>query len=73
MDKFREHYQSLEHPDTLVVPYILTCAAYLEAKLNDSLFSYSIQKHGEDVAEAMISLALPKKLSVDFPHLPLAR
>ncbi len=69
LNKFREHYKALEQPDTLVVPYVLTCAAYLEAKLNDSLFHYSIMKQGEDMAEAMLSLSLPKKLNILVPAL----
>lgn len=69
LTKFREHYISLNSPETLVIPYVLTCAAYLEAKLNDSLFSHSLKKHGEDVADAMVTLSLPKKLSVLVPVL----
>jgi hypothetical protein len=69
LSKFREHYTSLDAPDTLVVPYILTCAAYLEAKLNDSLFGYSLKNHGQDVADALVTLSLPKKLSVLVPLL----
>lgn len=69
LTKLREHYILLNSPDTLVIPYVLTCAAYLEAKLNDSLFGYSLRSHGQDVADAMVTLSLPKKLGILVPVL----
>lgn len=64
LNKFREHYISLDAPEALVIPYVLTCAAYLEAKLNDALFCHSLKTHGQEVADAMVTLSLPKKLGV---------
>lgn len=67
--RMRERFQADPDPDTLVVPYVITCAAYLEAKLNDSLFHHTLSKFGEEVAGAFVSLSLPKKLLVVVPVL----
>jgi hypothetical protein len=69
LDKFRNHYEVEGRPDTLVIPYVLTCAAYLESKLNDSLFEFSVKRFGEDVATALMSLSLPGKLNILVPVL----
>jgi|GEM_PF-2975678 len=68
LSKLREHYVKDDHPEYLVIPYILTCAAYLEAKLNDSLFE-THRQYGEEFAQAMMSLSLPNKLKVLVPTL----
>jgi hypothetical protein len=68
LDKLREHFEEKHRPEYLVIPYVLTCAAYLEAKLNDSLYETSKQ-YGEEFAHAMISLSLPNKLKVLVPTL----
>lgn len=67
--KMRERFQADPDPDTLVVPYVISCAAYLEAKLNDSLFQHTLSKFGEEVASAFASLSLPRKLLVVVPVL----
>jgi hypothetical protein len=67
--RMRERFQVDPAPDTLVVPYVITCAAYLEAKLNDSLFHHTLSKFGEEVAGAFVSLSLPKKLLIVVPVL----
>jgi len=69
LDKFRKHYKAEREPESFVVPYILTCAAYLESKLNDSLLTFAITRYGEDVAAALMSLFLPGKLNVVVPIL----
>ena len=71
--KMRERFEADSDRDTLVVPYVITCAAYLEAKLNDSLFHHTLGKFGEEVAGAFISLALPKKLLIVVPVLTEGR
>jgi hypothetical protein len=68
LDMLREHYESNRHPEHLVIPYVLTCAAYLEAKLNDSLYETSKQ-YNEDFAQGMMSLSLPNKLKMLVPTL----
>ena len=65
----RERFNADSNPDTLVVPYVISCAAYLEAKLNDSLFHHALSKYGEEVAGAFVSMSLPKKLLVVVPVL----
>lgn len=67
--RMRARFKVDSDPDTLVVPYVVTCAAYLEAKLNDSLFHHVLSKYGEEVAGAYISMSLPKKLLVIVPVL----
>ncbi|MGA2957112.1 MAG: hypothetical protein ABSF48_15480 [Thermodesulfobacteriota bacterium] len=73
LDKLRQRYKSEQQPEHLVIPYVLTCAAYLESKLNDSLLQFAAQRYGEDVADAFMSLSLPKKLSVLVPVLTEGR
>lgn len=67
LDKLRKHYKAEHQPEYIVIPYVLTCAAYLESKLNDSLLDAATKKYGEDTADAFMSLSLPKKLSVIVP------
>lgn len=64
--KLREHYLRDGKPDYLVVPYVLTCAAYLEAKLNDSLYEAG-RSYGDDYANALMSVSLPTKLKILVP------
>ncbi len=71
--KLRERYEADTDSDTLVVPYVITCAAYLEAKLNDALFHHALGKFGEEVAGALISMPLPKKLLIVVPVLTEGR
>ena len=69
LERFRKHYQSEDKPALLVVPYVLTCAAYLESKLNDSLSDFGAKEYGDDVAAALTSLSLRHKLNVLVPVL----
>jgi hypothetical protein len=64
LDKLRKHYEAENQPKSLVIPYVLTCAAYLESKLNDSLLHVAMKRYGEDTADAFMSFSLPKKLNV---------
>lgn len=68
LEKLREHYETNDQPEHFVIPYVLTCAAYLEAKLNDSLYETSKQ-YGDDFAQGMMSLSLPNKLKMLVPTL----
>jgi len=65
----RKHYEAEKQPEALVIPYVLTCAAYLESKLNESLFLFAMKRYGNEVADALMSLSLPKKLNVLVPVL----
>lgn len=67
LDELKRHYDSLEKRDSLVLPYVLTCAAYLESKLNDSLSHFAAKRFGDDISDALMSLSLPKKLNVLVP------
>ena len=69
LEKLREHYKSEHKPKTLVVPYVLTCATYLESKLNDSLLEFSIERYGDDMTTALMRLTLTNKLNVIVPIL----
>lgn len=73
LERMRTRFRADPDPETLVVPYVITCAAYLEAKLNDSLFHHTLSKYGEEVARAFVSLSLPKKLLVTVPVLTEGR
>jgi len=73
LDRLRKHYEAGEQPESLVIPYVLTCAAYLESKLNDSLLEFATKRYGEDVAGAFMSLSLPRKLNVLVPLLTEGR
>lgn len=73
LDRLRKHYEAGKQPESLVIPYVLTCAAYLESKLNDSLLEFATKRYGEDVAGAFMSLSLPRKLNVLVPLLTEGR
>lgn len=69
LEKLRKHYKEEQQPESLVIPYILTCAAYLESKLNDELLQFAMKRYGKEVAGALMSLSLPRKLVVLVPIL----
>lgn len=69
LEKLRKHYQTEHEPRPLVVPYVLTCATYLESKLNDSLLEFAVERYGDDVATALMWLSLGNKLNVLVPVL----
>lgn len=72
LDRLNALYLEQHEPDYLVIPYLLTCAAFMEAKLNDSF--HDVEKHyGEEFAAAMQSLSLPKKLVCLVPVLTHGR
>jgi hypothetical protein len=69
LNRMRTHYRSEHEPRSLVVPYVVTCAIYLESKLNESLFQFSTKRYGDDVATALMSLSFGRKLNVLVPLL----
>jgi len=73
LDKLRKHYQSEREPESLVIPYVLTCAAYLESKLNDSFLQFAMDRYGEDVTNALMSISLARKLDILVPVLTEGR
>jgi hypothetical protein len=73
LNKLRKHYNAEQQPESLVIPYVLTSAAYLESKLNDSLLQFAMKRYGEDVAAAFMSLSLQTKLNVLVPVLTEGR
>jgi hypothetical protein len=68
LGQLRKRYET-EKSKFLVVPYVLACSAYLESRLNDSLSDLTGKRYGGEVAEAFMSLSLPKKLAVLVPIL----
>jgi hypothetical protein len=69
LKKLRTNYEEESQPQYLVVPYILTCAAYLEAKLNDSLHRHCAERYGDGTSKIILSLQLPKKLEILVPFM----
>jgi hypothetical protein len=69
LNRLRTHYTEQGEPEWLVIPYVLTCAAYLEAKLNDTLLQNAESEWGDEVTAALMSLSLPKKLLILVPLL----
>lgn len=67
LSQMRKRYMEEGEPEELAVPYVLTCAACLESKLNDSLLFSARKRYGDDVAEALMWLSLPAKLNVVVP------
>ncbi|MGI0016126.1 MAG: hypothetical protein ACREBU_22120, partial [Nitrososphaera sp.] len=67
LGKLRKLYKAEMQPAHLVIPYVRTCAAYFESKLNDSLLQFAIKRYGEDVADAFASLSPMRKLNVLVP------
>lgn len=57
----------------LVVPFVLTCAATLEATLNDQLVTWAFRVYERSeykrVAEAYLTMSLRGKLDIIVPHL----
>lgn len=73
LKELKKRYKEAGAPAELAIPYVLTCAAYLEAKLNDELLMTARERYGEDVAEALMCLSLPAKLNVIVPILTEGR
>lgn len=73
LKKLREHYVAQKNNEWLVVPYVLSSAAYLEARINDALFHFALMKYGEEIAATFIALPLPKKLESVVPILTEGR
>lgn len=61
------------HSNNNVLPFIFTCAAALEATLNDHLVAHAFGEYGVDDyrrhAEALLSMALRSKLDMIVPLL----
>ena len=68
LEKLKDQYEKRERPKYLDIPFILTCAAYLESRLNDSLHDAN-QQYGEEFALALMSLSLRNKLKILVPLL----
>jgi hypothetical protein len=68
LSKLGDLYREKGEPEFLVIPYVLTCAAFLEARLNDAFLDLETQ-FGEPFADAMQSLSMPKKLVCLVPAL----
>ena len=65
LDKLRAEYEANNQPDYLVVPYVVVCAAALEAMLNDELFDKAHETWGtnsEPFWKAFRSMSFPDKL-----------
>lgn len=73
LNKLKAHYKAEHQPESLVVPYVLTCAAWLESQLNESLHQFLLRRYDEDVQHALLSLQLPKKLNIIVPVLTEGR
>jgi len=55
LNKLREHYKAEHQPQSLVIPYVLTCAAWLESQLNESLHQFLMRRYDEDVQRAILN------------------
>ena len=69
---FRETYQASARPDALIVPYIVMCAAALEAILNDALLEHAADKWGrdqKDYGNALLTMTFRSKLDALPPLL----
>lgn len=72
LNGYRKHYQKAEHKDCLFIPYVLTCAAALEATMNEKLIEYADRRWGSDdptLAQSLLSMTLRGKLNALVPLL----
>ena len=72
LNGYRKHYQKAEHKDCLFIPYVLTCAAALEATMNEKLIGYADHRWGSDdptLAQSLLSMTLRGKLNALVPLL----
>ena len=68
----RETYESSDNKNGLCVPYIVMCAAALEAILNDALLQHASSKWGyeqKDYANSLMSMSFRNKLNSLAPLL----
>jgi hypothetical protein len=76
-DLLRQLLESVQtgdwHSNTNVLPFTFTCAAALEATLNDHLVAYAFEEYGIDDyrrhADAVLSMGLRSKLDMVVPLL----
>jgi len=66
---YRQLFIDKGEPTVLVIPYVLACAACLEATLNDKLFDFAFSRFGKEVSDGLMSLSLPQKLESIVPLL----
>jgi hypothetical protein len=72
LNGYRKHYQKAEHKDYLFIPYVLTCAAALEATMNEKLVEYAHRRWSSDeptLAQSLLSMTLRGKLNALVPLL----
>lgn len=71
LNGFRKYYEKAEHKECLVVPYVVTCAAALEATMNDKLIEYAHGRWGDDptLAQSLLSMSMRGKLNALVPLL----
>lgn len=72
LNSLRDHYKSAGKQDWLATPYIVTCAAALEAKLNDELVEYAHRKWDWDdpaFAQSLLTMTFRSKLHSLVPLL----
>ena len=72
LDSMRSHYEHAKDKEWLVIPYIVTCAAALEARLNDELVEYAHRKwqcNEPTFAQSLLTMSLRGKLNTLVPLL----
>ncbi len=72
LDGLRKHYEKVTDKDCLVVPFVVTCAVALEARLNDELVNYAHSKWDWDepaLAQSLLTMNLRSKLNALVPLL----
>ena len=69
---FRETYRASKQQDALTVPYVVMCAAALEAILNDALLEHAAEKWGneqKDYGNSLLAMSFRNKLDLLPPLL----
>jgi hypothetical protein len=68
----RKLYEAAPENESLVVPYVITCAATLEARLNDALADYGHRRWGwneKTLTQSLLSMSFRGKLNALVPLL----
>jgi len=68
LDKYRELYINQSEPEYLALPYVLMCAVFLEARLNDS-FHAAEKYYGREFSMSLLALPFGHKLKALVPAL----
>ena len=72
LDARRKQYEATKEKDKFAVPYVLTCAAALECRLNDELVGYATKRwRGDDnpLSHSLLSMSFRGKLNSLVPIL----